>query len=121
MVLSIGNITFDCDDVLKVANFWSAALGATARPEERTALRLDRRCRHGAVRTGVVLHPRAQRQRRRDAAAIRQQRDHRIPQRAVDERAVEEEDRRAVTGRDEQLHPRTLSSPNARRCHNGHP
>ena len=27
MVLRIGNITFDCDDVLKVASFWSAALG----------------------------------------------------------------------------------------------
>ena len=27
MVLRLGNITFDCDDVLKVANFWSAALG----------------------------------------------------------------------------------------------
>jgi predicted enzyme related to lactoylglutathione lyase len=29
MALRIGNITFDCDDVLKVAQFWAAAL---ARP-----------------------------------------------------------------------------------------
>src|SRR5215467_5209175 len=29
MVLRVGNVTVDCDDVLKVANFWSAAL---ARP-----------------------------------------------------------------------------------------
>ena len=27
MVLRIGNIAFDCDDVLRVARFWSAALG----------------------------------------------------------------------------------------------
>jgi hypothetical protein len=27
MILKISNVTFDCDDVLKVANFWSAALG----------------------------------------------------------------------------------------------
>jgi len=27
MPLRLGNITFDCDDVLKVASFWSAALG----------------------------------------------------------------------------------------------
>jgi len=27
MAARIGNITFDCDDVLKVASFWSAALG----------------------------------------------------------------------------------------------
>ena len=27
MILKIGNIAFDCDDVLKVASFWSAALG----------------------------------------------------------------------------------------------
>ena len=27
MVLRVGNITFDCDDVLRVASFWSAALG----------------------------------------------------------------------------------------------
>jgi hypothetical protein len=26
-VLRVGNITFDCDDVLKVAHFWSDALG----------------------------------------------------------------------------------------------
>jgi predicted enzyme related to lactoylglutathione lyase len=26
MALHVGNITFDCDDVLKVARFWSAAL-----------------------------------------------------------------------------------------------
>lgn len=27
MAARIGNITFDCDDVLKIAAFWSAALG----------------------------------------------------------------------------------------------
>jgi hypothetical protein len=27
MVVKVGNITFDCDDVFKVANFWSALLG----------------------------------------------------------------------------------------------
>lgn len=27
MAAKLGNITFDCDDVLKVASFWSAALG----------------------------------------------------------------------------------------------
>jgi predicted enzyme related to lactoylglutathione lyase len=27
MTARIGNVTFDCDDVLKVAAFWSAALG----------------------------------------------------------------------------------------------
>jgi predicted enzyme related to lactoylglutathione lyase len=27
MTTRIGNITFDCDDVLKVATFWSAVLG----------------------------------------------------------------------------------------------
>jgi len=26
MALKVGNITFDCDDVLKVAGFWAAAL-----------------------------------------------------------------------------------------------
>jgi predicted enzyme related to lactoylglutathione lyase len=26
MAVRVGNITFDCDDVLKVAHFWSAAL-----------------------------------------------------------------------------------------------
>lgn len=32
MALKLGNILFDCDDVLKVAMFWSAALG---RPLDR--------------------------------------------------------------------------------------
>jgi hypothetical protein len=32
MNLRVGNIAFDCDDVLKVATFWSAALG---RPIDR--------------------------------------------------------------------------------------
>jgi len=32
MVVKLGNIAFDCDDVLKVANFWSALLG---RPIDR--------------------------------------------------------------------------------------
>jgi len=27
VILKVGNIAFDCDDVLKVASFWSAALG----------------------------------------------------------------------------------------------
>jgi predicted enzyme related to lactoylglutathione lyase len=27
MVARLGNITFDCDDVLRVASFWSAVLG----------------------------------------------------------------------------------------------
>jgi Glyoxalase-like domain len=27
MAVRVGNITFDCDDVLKMAAFWSAALG----------------------------------------------------------------------------------------------
>ncbi len=27
MVARLGNITFDCDDVLKIAGFWSAVLG----------------------------------------------------------------------------------------------
>jgi predicted enzyme related to lactoylglutathione lyase len=27
MVVKLGNITFDCDDVLRVARFWSALLG----------------------------------------------------------------------------------------------
>ncbi|MDQ3896081.1 MAG: VOC family protein [Actinomycetota bacterium] len=27
MTLRVANITFDCDDVLKVAHFWSAAIG----------------------------------------------------------------------------------------------
>ena len=27
MVLRLGNVTFDCDDVMRVATFWSAALG----------------------------------------------------------------------------------------------
>jgi predicted enzyme related to lactoylglutathione lyase len=27
MVVKLGNITFDCDDVLKMATFWSALLG----------------------------------------------------------------------------------------------
>jgi catechol 2,3-dioxygenase-like lactoylglutathione lyase family enzyme len=27
MAVRIGNITFDCDDVLKMAAFWSAVLG----------------------------------------------------------------------------------------------
>jgi predicted enzyme related to lactoylglutathione lyase len=27
MILKLGNIAFDCDDVLKVATFWSAVLG----------------------------------------------------------------------------------------------
>jgi hypothetical protein len=30
--LRIGNITFDCDDVLKVARFWAGALGRTLDP-----------------------------------------------------------------------------------------
>ncbi len=32
MTLRIGNITFDCDDVLKVAQFWSAAIGRPLDP-----------------------------------------------------------------------------------------
>lgn len=32
MVLRVGNIAFDCDDVLKVARFWSAALGRPLDP-----------------------------------------------------------------------------------------
>jgi hypothetical protein len=32
MPLRPGNITFDCDDVLKVASFWSAALGRPLDP-----------------------------------------------------------------------------------------
>jgi hypothetical protein len=28
MTARIGNITFDCDDVLKIATFWSAVLGS---------------------------------------------------------------------------------------------
>jgi predicted enzyme related to lactoylglutathione lyase len=27
MILKLGNIAFDCDDVMKVATFWSAVLG----------------------------------------------------------------------------------------------
>jgi hypothetical protein len=27
MTARIGNITFDCDDALKIVTFWSAALG----------------------------------------------------------------------------------------------
>ncbi len=27
MTATIGNIAFDCDDVMKIATFWSAALG----------------------------------------------------------------------------------------------
>ncbi len=32
MTLRVGNITLDCDDVLKVARFWSAALGRPLDP-----------------------------------------------------------------------------------------
>ncbi len=32
MALRVGNITFDCDDALKVAQFWSAALGRPLGP-----------------------------------------------------------------------------------------
>ena len=32
MVARVGNISFDCDDVLKVANFWSAVLGRELDP-----------------------------------------------------------------------------------------
>ncbi len=53
---------------------------------------------------------RAERQRRHEAAPIGQQRDDRIPQRAVHERAVEKEHRRAVAARVTQFHPRTLSA-----------
>jgi Glyoxalase-like domain len=34
MAARIGNIAFDCDDVLKIANFWSAVLG---RPLDKTS------------------------------------------------------------------------------------
>jgi hypothetical protein len=30
--MRVGNITFDCDDVVKVADFWSAALGRPLDP-----------------------------------------------------------------------------------------
>jgi hypothetical protein len=33
MPLRVGNIAFDCDDVLKVARFWSAALDRPLDPE----------------------------------------------------------------------------------------
>ncbi|HEV2362424.1 MAG TPA: VOC family protein [Acidimicrobiales bacterium] len=32
MVLKVGNITFDCDDALAVATFWSEALGRALDP-----------------------------------------------------------------------------------------
>jgi predicted enzyme related to lactoylglutathione lyase len=32
VALRVGNITFDCDDVLEVAKFWSAALGRPLDP-----------------------------------------------------------------------------------------
>jgi predicted enzyme related to lactoylglutathione lyase len=32
MTTQLANVTFDCDDVLKVANFWSAALGRDLDP-----------------------------------------------------------------------------------------
>jgi hypothetical protein len=33
MPLRIGNVAFDCDDVVKVAGFWSAALGRPLDPD----------------------------------------------------------------------------------------
>ena len=33
MALRLANVTFDCDDVLRVAEFWSAALGRPLDPE----------------------------------------------------------------------------------------
>src|SRR5918995_960896 len=33
MTLRLANVTFDCDDVLKVAEFWSAALGRSLDPD----------------------------------------------------------------------------------------
>ena len=37
MSLRIGNITFDCDDALVVANFWSQALGRALDPDGSSA------------------------------------------------------------------------------------
>ena len=68
------------------------------------------RRQHRAV--GDRRRVRAERQRRHEAAASGQQLDDRVPQRAVHERAVEEEHRRAVAARVAQFHPRTLSGPN---------
>ena len=56
---------------------------------------------------------RAERQRRHDAAVIRQPVHDRIPQRAVDEQAVEEHHWRSTAARVAELHrARTLSGPN---------
>ncbi|HEY3143561.1 MAG TPA: VOC family protein [Acidimicrobiales bacterium] len=33
MALRLGNVTFDCDDTLAVAGFWSAALGRSIDPD----------------------------------------------------------------------------------------
>lgn len=37
MPLRIGNIAFDCDDMLKVAQFWAAALGRSLDPASSPA------------------------------------------------------------------------------------
>ncbi|HEY6468649.1 MAG TPA: VOC family protein [Candidatus Dormibacteraeota bacterium] len=36
MHLKVGNVAFDCNDVLKVAAFWSAAIGRPLDPESGT-------------------------------------------------------------------------------------
>jgi hypothetical protein len=55
MAATLGNITFDCDDVLKLAALWSAVLGRPLDTGSSKVLRFHRRIRRRAAGTGLVL------------------------------------------------------------------
>ena len=66
MTIRIGNIAFDCDDVLRVANFWSTVLEGPL-DEGSSDLFASIGGTDGERRnTGVVLHQGAQAQKRQE-------------------------------------------------------
>jgi hypothetical protein len=52
MTARVGNITFDCDDVLKMATFWSAVLG---RPIDLDLVNPDPSAIDELVRLGAIV------------------------------------------------------------------
>ena len=68
MSLTLDSITFDCDDALAVATFWSAALDMPIDPDGSAEFASIGRRRVGAADTERGCSPRCRKARRRRTA-----------------------------------------------------
>ena len=69
MTVRIGNIAFDCDDVSRVANFWSTVLERPLDTGSSDLFASIGGTRQRTARAGVVLHQGAQAQERQETAS----------------------------------------------------